>query len=85
MIETPLARLALSLFTAVFLLAPASRAADLTDGAPFALARAKQYDIHSKINGQTYRIMVTTPRGSVSGRIAGYAADSSSVSGALCS
>jgi len=33
----------------------------VTDGAPVTIARAKQYDITSRINGQTYRIMVATP------------------------
>lgn len=31
------------------------------DGAPITIARAKQYDITSRINGQRYRIMVATP------------------------
>jgi uncharacterized protein len=73
MIKAPLVRLALSLFMAAFVLIPASAAAD---DAPFVLARAKQYDMHSKINGQTYRIMVTTPRGDATGKTAGNAADS---------
>jgi len=33
----------------------------VTDGAPVTIARARQYDITSRINGQTYRIMVATP------------------------
>ncbi len=79
MIKTPQVRLTLSLFTAIFLLIAVLSAADGTDAGPLTLARTKQYDLHSKINGQTYRIMVTTPRGNVSGRIAGYAADLSAV------
>jgi predicted alpha/beta superfamily hydrolase len=39
---------------------PAS-AVSLPDGVPVTVARAKQYDLKSKINGQTYRIMVSMP------------------------
>jgi len=68
MIRTPLVRFAVPLFAAASLI-PGPLGAQATDGAPYALARAKQYDIHSKINGQTYRIMVTTPRGADSAAI----------------
>lgn len=36
-------------------------AVSLTDGVPVTVARAKQYDLKSRLNGQTYRIMVSTP------------------------
>jgi hypothetical protein len=31
------------------------------DGVPVTVARAMQYDVTSRINGQTYRLMVSTP------------------------
>jgi predicted alpha/beta superfamily hydrolase len=41
--------------------APARVRAVVEEGAPVTIARAKQYDISSRINGQRYRIMVATP------------------------
>ena len=39
----------------------ATAAASTQEGAPVTIPRAKQYDITSRINDQTYRIMVATP------------------------
>ena len=39
----------------------AAASASTQEGAPVTIPRAKQYDITSRINGQTYRIMVATP------------------------
>lgn len=36
-------------------------AASPVDGVPFALSRARQYDVTSQVNGQKYRIFVSTP------------------------
>jgi hypothetical protein len=40
---------------------PAPPKAVQLEGAPVMLARAKQFDVTSRINGQTYRVMVSTP------------------------
>ena len=40
---------------------PAVRPNIQNDGTPVVLARATQYDITSRVNGETYRVMVSTP------------------------
>ena len=55
--KAPHSHLALALFAATLL----SAADSAPGGAPIVVPNSKQYDIKSKINGQTYRIMVATP------------------------
>jgi predicted alpha/beta superfamily hydrolase len=43
--------------------APTRSSADPPDGLPVTIARARRYDITSRLNGQTYRLMVATPVG----------------------
>jgi predicted alpha/beta superfamily hydrolase len=63
-VRTSAAALLLSLYPAVVLpqgvpgTGPSVRP---PEGAPVTVARAKQYDLESRINGQMYRLMVSTP------------------------
>lgn len=56
-----LSRNALALITITFLVAIAASHAAPDDGVPAAMPNARQYDLKSRINGQTYRIWVATP------------------------
>jgi predicted alpha/beta superfamily hydrolase len=41
---------------------------EVTEAAPVAIPRAKQYDLTSAINGRTYRVFVSTPFGAEAGK-----------------
>jgi predicted alpha/beta superfamily hydrolase len=59
--NTRLAGLVLGCLIVWTLLSPAFAADTADDGAPVTVARARQYELVSRINGETYRIMVATP------------------------
>jgi predicted alpha/beta superfamily hydrolase len=52
---------AIALFAAMFLVAAAASGADAADGMPAAIPNARQYDLKSRLNGQTYRLWISTP------------------------